>query len=329
MPPASRITSILAEQATELSRLQDAEARALLRFVGDARRELRERLGETVRVGKGGTFTAQHLRVALAQTEAAITTLTARMTGELTTAGTTAQRASLRDLLQTIRAHEGELVEAGARIEWGVAARVAQQGGLLLDTHSIARYGADVVTRARQALVIGMQTNASMSAMIDRVTSSSGVIASFGGRGELIARMEMSAAYNTSHHEALVEAAAVLDDEGTPDPLLRQADEYADARNHPVSRVIHGAVTAIDKPWLVSVAEVDRMADRLKKPATGILWPQSGAYYVVGRYPVHFNERGREIPYRSSWDGGAGLGWARMTADQRSQLPSALRRSLR
>jgi hypothetical protein len=329
MPPASRITSILAEQATELARLQDAEARALLRFVGDARRELRERLSETVRVGKGGSFSAQHLRVALAQTEAAITTLTARMTGELTTAGTTAQRAALRDLLQTIRAHEGALVEAGARIEWGVAARMAKQGGLLLDTHSIARYGADIVARARQAMVIGMQTGASMSAIGERVASSSGVIASFGGRGQLIARMEMSNVYNASHHEALVEAAAVLDDEGTPDPLLRQADEYADLRNHPISRVIHGMVTAIDKPWLVPVAEVDRMADRLKKSATGILWPQSGAYYVVGRYAVHFGERGREIPYRSSWDGGRGLGWDRMTADQRAQLPAAMRRALR
>lgn len=327
MPPASRITSILAEQSIELSRLQDTTARTLLRYVEDARRELRERLAQTVQAGKGGTFTAQHLRVALAQTEAAVATLTARMSAELSTVGTTTQRVATRNLLQTIRAHEGDLLDAGNRIEWGAVARLTQQGGLLLDTHSVARYGADVIGKVRQAMAVQMMTNATIPAMTNRIASSSGVIAKLGGRAELIARMEVSNLYSQAHHAALEEAAAVLDDPGTPDPLLRQADEYADMRNHPISRVIHGMVTAIDKPWLVPVAEVDRMADRLKKSAGGVLWPQSGAYYVVGRYPAHFNDRGREIPYRASWDGGKGLDWSRMTADQRDQLPAALRRA--
>lgn len=327
MPPASRITSILAEQSTELARLQDDTARALLRYVDDARRELRERLAQTIQAGKGDSFTAQHLRVALAQTEAAAATLTSRMSGELATVATTAQRVATRNLLQTIRAHEGDLLDAGNRIEWGVVARLSQQGGLLLDTHSIARYGADVVGKVRQAMAVQMLTNATIPAMTNKIASASGVIASIGGRAELIARMEVSNLYSQAHHAALEEAAAILDDEGTPDPLLRQADEYADQRNHPVSRVIHGMVTAIDKPWMVPVAEVDRMADRLKKTSSGILWPQSGAYYVVGRYPVAFGERGREIPYRTSWDGGRGLAWARMTTDQREQLPAALRKA--
>jgi hypothetical protein len=118
----------------------------------------------------------------------------------------------------------------------------------------------------------------------------------------------------------------VLDDEGTDDPLLRQADEFFDARNHPVSRVIHGLVTGISTPWLVSVSAVAQAADRMKKSASGVLWPEVGGFYVVQNYPVAYNERGRFIPYRASWDGGAGL--RGMLPEQRAQLPAALRRKL-
>lgn len=306
--------------------MQDDQARRLLALAEDARRDLAARLAALVTKGGDNTFTAQHLRVLLAQNTAAIEALKARMGDVLTTGRDTVSRAAMRDLLATIRAHEGELADAGNRIEWGAVARIGATDGLALHKYALDKYGADLAARIQQQLSLGLLQGATIPDLTRRVAGTSGVFAKLGGRAELIARMEVSTAYNAGHQAAIEEAAAVLDDEGTDDPLLRQADEFFDARNHPFSRVIHGQVTGISTPWLVSVSAVAKMAEAMHKSAGGVLWPESGGFYVCQSPPHHYNDRGRFIPYRASWDGGAAL--KGMSSEQRAQLPAPLRARL-
>lgn len=320
----SRIDDLLARQSHELAALQEAQARDLLRAVDEARAEILARLAALTVRGERTPFTIQHMRVILAQTEAAADQLKRKMSATIEAGAGTAHRLAMRDLLATIRAHEPDFIDAGGQIEWAAVRRL--QSGLLLHKYSLDRYGAEVVARVQQQLSIGLLQGATIPELTRRVASSSGVIAKLGGRAELIARMEVSGAYNAGHQAALEEAAAVLDDAGTDDPLMRQADEFFDQRNHPLSRVIHGQVTAIDKPWLVSVSAVAAAAEALGKGTGGVLWPDSGGYYAVHGYPAHFNERGRSIPYRASWDQGAAL--AGQDAAQRAMLVAPLRRKL-
>ena len=116
----------------------------------------------------------------------------------------------------------------------------------------------------------------------------------------LITRMELNRAYNAAHHEGLLQTEKIVgeDDE---DPLLKRADAYLDARAHPLSMALHGMTVAINEPWRVPIAAVQKYAALAKKRATGILWPKSGAYYVGMSYPAHYGERGRQTAWRASW----------------------------
>lgn len=327
MPPTSRITRLVNRQTDDLARLQDDQARALLRLAEDARRELRERLAALVLHGAERTpYTAQQTRVLLAQVEAVVATLRQRMDGALTAPVPALQRKATTDLLAVIRANEGEFREAGNRIETTIIARMATTPSLL-HRYSLDKYGADLVTRITREIQVGLFTGASIPKLTERITGTDGVFRALNGRAELIARMETNRAYNDAHHDALTQAAEVLDDPGTDDPLLRQGSEYLDARNDPISRVMDGLVTAIDAPWMVPVSAV-RAEEASQHRSSGCVWPVVGAYYVCGSYPIHFGERGREIPYRASWDAGAGLRWSGLTPTQRDTLPAALRTKL-
>ena len=50
------------------------------------------------------------------------------------------------------------------------------------------------------------------------------------------------------------------------------------------------------------VADVTRWEAELKRRSGGILWPLVGAAYKGTNYPAHFNDRGRQVPFRASWD---------------------------
>lgn len=324
MPPASRITRLLTRHGDELARLQDDQARALLRLAEDARRELRERL-EALGGYTAPGYSAQATRVLLVQVETTVAALRRRMGEAIEGQSPALARMALNHLLVVIRAHEGDLADAGNRIEVQAIGKMLSTPDLLLHRNSLDAYGAALIGKIQGEIVRGLQTGATIPQLARRIGRTDGVFAALHGRAELIARMEVSRAYNAMHHEALVEAAAVLDDPDTSDPLLRRADEYLDSRNDPVSRVIDGLVTGIGSPWMVRVADVRREEDALKR-RSGIVWPASGAYYAVQSYPVHFSDRGRAVPYRASWDDGQGLAWGTLTPTQREALPAALRR---
>lgn len=319
----SRIDDILTAQADELAALQEREARAILRLAEDARREMREALTAALadRLDEKTPYTVQHLRTMLAQAEGVVVNLQRRMNAELETAARTAGERALRDLLDVIRANEPEFTDAGGRVEMRVLRRLTVERGLLVHEYSTRLYSSEVMAAIQRDLSIGLLRGFNRKQVVDRIVKSgTGTMAAKEHRAELIARMESNRLYNDMHAAGLEEAAAELDEPGTDDPLLRQMSEFIDARNSPASRAADGIVAALAQPFRIPVAEVERWA-RLMKKRPGITRQTLivAGFYECARYPLHFGERGRQVPYRPSWDRGAAL--AKMRGRQLLGIP--------
>lgn len=292
----SRIDDLLERQGRELDRLTDARAAALLSAYEDARRALLEQLRDTP---LGSRETAHRMRVRLAQVEVGVAALRARMGQEMSRAEVAAQQLALQHLLSLIRAQEPHLRDSGAGIEVAVAGRLAEQRALALHRYSIDRYGAQVIENIQRAIVSGVVRGLTDHELARHIAGASGsVLASMRSRAELIARMELSRAYNDAHLESIRSFAELADDPN--DPVLKKIDEYFDQRNHPFSRAAHGTTALPGEPFRVSVAAVAEAARALGKSSKGVLWSQQGGDYV-GEMPAHFGERGRVIAWRASW----------------------------
>lgn len=113
----------------------------------------------------------------------------------------------------------------------------------------------------------------------------------------VVLRTEAAATYSEAHQAALLYARDELGDR----TLQRKAYELRDKRNHPLSRLLDGRVVDLDQPWRVSVADVAKMAATMKKSPGGVIWPVKGASYEGSEYPAHYNERGRQTLWRSTW----------------------------
>ncbi len=295
------IDRLLDRQNREINRLSDDQARRTLRALEDARRDLRERL---LNVDDTATpYTAQQLRGVLAQTEAGVFQLQERLGEVFTAAEIRAHETALDHLLALVKANEPDFADAIPSIRIQAAAAMSERKGLLLHRHSINRYGADLIDRIQRELVLGQVSGLTIRQTADRITATNAsVFASLRGRGELIARMESNRVYNDGHLLSMKELAEDTDEEDDPDPLLKRADEFFDNRNNPISRVLHGMTAKLDEPFVVSRAKVLAMAALMKKSASGIVWPLVGANYRGANYPAHFNDRGRIVAHRASWD---------------------------
>jgi len=317
MPARFRIRDLLDRQGAALDRLSDRDARAFLRAYEDARRELREQLDVMVRTGadRKTPFSAAYLRSTMAQVEGGIRSLERRL-GTVLDAATRRQRdQALEDLLAVVgRAERDQFTELSTRIETQALQRFVQQDGLLLHQHSIQRYGRDLVSKIQAELVGGVVRQLTLDQVVDRIVGTDqSVFAGMRHRAELIARMEMSRAYNEGHQASLEEASNVLDadEPDRPDPLVKRADEYLDKRNHPFSRALDGKIAPItvqvgDKhvpgEWEVPDSEVQAAAKAIGKRASGIVWRKEGSTWKGSMHPAHYNDRGRMTPWRSSWE---------------------------
>jgi hypothetical protein len=327
----SRIDDLLESQAAALAALQDDTAAAILRLAADARREMREALEAALADGLDAAtpYTVQHLRTMLAQAEAIVANLERRIGKELDATARTAGEQAFADLLDVIRANEPDFLDTGGRVEMRVLSRLTVERGLLVHQYSTKLYSAEVMAAIQRDLAAGLLTGGNRKAVVDRIVKSgTGTMAAKEHRAELIARMESNRLYNDMHMASLEEAASVLDEPGTDDPLLRQMSEYFDSRNSPASRAADGIVAALTEPFRIPVADIREWERKLKRKAGivgdkkggGTQVPIVGAYYELARYPLHYGERGRQIPYRPSWDNGAAL--AKMSARQRKGIPA-------
>lgn len=59
----------------------------------------------------------------------------------------------------------------------------------------------------------------------------------------------------------------------------------------------------VNGEWEVPLADVVAAGAKLGKSIGGIVWPLVGDTYKGAAYPAHFNDRGRQVPWRASWAG--------------------------
>lgn len=285
----SRIRDLLDRQAVDLGHLQDREARRVLRAFEDARRDLRARLSAT------SLPASEHqIRVVLAQTDAAILALQDRMGQALDAGARASQERALQNLVQVIDRQERTFALHGAEIDIEVLSRLTQRNGLALHKYAVGRYGRQVIANIQRELVAGYAAGLTPHELARRIAGTGGVLARHAGRAELIARMELARAYDEGHQISLEET-AVYDDPDTRDPLLKRADEFFDARNHPFSLLLHGRAVRPRQEWEVPLAPGTR---------GGLVWQVTGRVAHGFGYPAHYNERGRQVPWRASWGGG-------------------------
>jgi hypothetical protein len=312
MAKKTRIDEILEQQGDDLSGLEDREVAAFLKAYEDARRELREKLAKVTVDHPDQRFTAQHMRVMLAQIEDGLRELRKRLQLQLDAATDRARQKALADLLATIKVAEPDFTDTGNRIEHAALRKIADSRGLLLHRHSVERYGEMLIGEVQRQLSVGLVSGETYTQLRDRLTAvEDSPFAQMRGRAELIVRMEMNAAYNGSHQASIESAAEILDDPDDPDPMLKKADEARDVRNHALSRVLDGMVVGPKEQFRVPQAEVaaehaklqaERRAKKLpERKLGGITWPLVGGFYVGLHHPAHFNDRGRIVPWRESW----------------------------
>ena len=302
MASASRIKRMLRRHEAEMKALTARQARQFLSIYEQARKDLLLQL-TTMEMDGGDVampFTAQRLRVMLAQVESGIRELQSKLGIEMAVEGRKQRDLALRQLVELIEAAEPGLVGAGPQINTRVLARIAEREQTALWRFSLERYSADIITAAHRQLVLGVAKGSTWTDMAKAVSGSSGQIAKLNGRGLLITRMEMVRAHNDATLDGIAEANELLDEDGD-DPILKRVDAYMDARNHPISRALDGLTVPADEPFRVLVSEVKRHAAAMGKSLGGIVWAREGEYFVGANVPAHYNDRDRIVPHRASW----------------------------
>lgn len=302
----SRIQALLERQAVDYALLQDHEVALIVLALEDARREILAELG----AGRKPP-TVHQLHVMQAQVEAGILRLQDRMERTLQSSERVMRETALQHLIQVVDAAEATFRDHGAEIEVNILRRLTRPGGLALHRHSIARYGSVVADAVQREMAVSYARGQTQFEIAQRVAGVDGVIARHRGRAELITRMETAHAYDEGHQVALEETAA-FDAPDTKDPLMKRADEFLDSRNHPFSRLLDGKAVLPGEAWEVPVSGA---AER------GLVWTVTNGVARGTNYPAHFNDRGRQTPWRKSWGESAAPQPARKARRQRRREP--------
>lgn len=291
---------LLELQGAELARLSDEAAARMIAALEDGRRVLLEALSS---VGdETASQQAQRLRVSLVQAEAALLSLRDRLGLVLSEFEREAHRLTISHLFGLVEFHSEQF--PGARgIDLHIVERLSRKGQLGLHRYASHRYSAQVLDLVQRELVAGVAANIGQAKIAERIAGiGSDLFGQLKPRAELIARMELSRAYNDAQLEAIQLWAE--EDDRPGDPILKRIEEYLDARNHPFSRVSDGMTADPNASFRVPVAAVNREARKMKKSPKGVLWPNVGGVYVGANLPAHYNDRGRIIPWRASWADG-------------------------
>lgn len=311
----SRIDEMMLRQTERLDRLTEAEAHAVRVAFEQAREELERKLRQMILTGRDEAtpWTAQRTRVALAVTREGLGELRDRLDRQLTLGIGRVREQSQVDLLEEIREFEPEFRLTGSDVDLERLRRVSAPQGLALHRHSLDRYTRDTIQQVQKRLSVSLAKGEGLREAIEEVAGVDGVVERYGRhRAELIARMETSRSYNEAHLEGVQDAARMLDDDGTPDPMMKRIVEIRDHRNHPASRIAHGLTARVDEPFRLPVAPVEREAIRMYRErhptttkttveVTGIVWRLQGDHWVGQVPPIHFNDRSRVLPWRESW----------------------------
>lgn len=275
------------------------------------------RLGDT-----NDTFSARQLRVALTALDDARKRLAKDLERELGAtwreAGGMAGAQALNELSTLEGAYGSTSTARGIAALAGVVpnraiARVDELSALELEA-----LGGELDATTRLTLQRGLVQGLSSRELVPVLAQQLGD-AWTGKRWQLerTLRQGLNAVMNQGHNETYIEAR----DELLPDlqragheflmtpAMASRASRKAGFRrvNHPFSKHLEGAVTPLDKPWVIASPEYPVM-----------FWARTPGGYTGMHYPAHMWERGREVPWHPAWEGNRASAVAR--AARRDEL---------
>jgi hypothetical protein len=259
-----------------------------------------EVLAKLERLGRGSTsFTAHHLRMALAQLKAGQIYIGDQMLGELNAATREAQVESVHTLVRDYKklekhfsGHEPLLpIEEASRF----AGVIDKSRGSLLKQHktSINRYGEAVIEKAQEGMSLSLASGETLDGMIGRVHE---VIGGQFWRAEMVARTESAYGANVAHSDGIKELAKEVPD------LEQQWIEFCGPDGHPLD----------DRVGVDSIAlagQVARVGELFTMPATAPFPDARGETKVspslVGQSwpfpPNRPNDRATIMPWKKAW----------------------------
>ena len=270
------------------------------------------RLGDT-----NDTFSARQLRVALTALDDARKRLAKDLERELGAtwreAGGMAGAQALNELSTLEGAYGSTSAARGIAALAGVVpnraiARVDELSALELEA-----LGGELDAATRLTLQRGLLQGLSSRELVPLLAQQLGD-AWTGKRWQLerTLRQGLHAVMNQGHHETYIEARDELLPElqragheflMTPTMASRASRKAGFRRvNHPFSKHLEGAVTPLDKPWVIASPEYPVM-----------FWARTPGGYTGMHYPAHMWERGREVPWHPAWEGNRASAAARAT----------------
>ncbi len=217
-----------------------------------SRLDLEEKLKRMVRAGRGQTFGAHHLRLALVQVHDAVGQMTRQIEGHLRDVGPIATTLAPRHLVDSIERLRGHF--AGAQPVLQARGAAVFQGLLpvppsVLDQYrSSARlYGAPVIRDIRDQLSLSMLQGEGIDETIDRVVGTDGIFAGARWRAERIVRTELSYTYGVEKQIGLVDLSKQVP------KLMKKLVETLDDRTGDDSYELNGQTVPVEQPfvWVV------------------------------------------------------------------------------
>ncbi len=279
--PASQARSAIQEQLDasreRVERMAEASKREVVRQLVALEAELRERLVEQQRAGRGDSWTAADTEATLVQVRELLGRQGREFKGMLAANATTARRLGVKSAAAVLHHFEGK--RGGPVRPLALEATAAAQNPLLARHEaSVARYGARTIGRIAGVIQRGLLVGDTFSEMTDRLTGkrgAPGVLVQSAGDAARIIRTEGLFAMNAgAHEEALAQRAKRFPD------LKKRICETFDSRTAPDSYSVHGQTRELEQPF----------ADAFGHSAT--------------HPPLRPNDRAVEIVWRDAWDEG-------------------------
>lgn len=248
--PASQARSKIQEQIDasreRVERLSARGKRQLVRQLVALEDELRARLEQLQRTGRGETWTAADTEATLVQVRELLGRQGEAFRGLLEANAATARRLGVENTVGVLRHFEGKTAGAIRPLALDVALAA---GSPLLARHeaSVARWGQRTVGRIASELQKGLLAGETFNEMKDRLTGARGrqgaLVASAGDAARIIRTESMHAYAQGSQEEIVAQKSRRWPD------LLRRLIETFDARTAADSRVAHGEVRDVNEPF--------------------------------------------------------------------------------
>lgn len=276
--PASQARSQIQEQLDasreRVERLSARGKRQLVRQLLALEAELRTRLEQLERTGRGETWTAADTEATLVQVRELLGRQGEAFRAMLDANAATARRLGVENTVGVLRHFEGKTAGPIRPLSLDVALAA---GHPLLARHeaSVARWGQRTVGRIASEIQRGLlagETFAEMTARLTGARGRPGALVASAGEATRIVRTEAMHAYNAgAHEEALAQRARRFPD------LQKKLVETFDQRTAEDSRAAHGEVRDLE----------------------GMFVDGKGRHYL--HPPGRPNDRAVEIPYRMAW----------------------------